>query len=141
MQANAKGQLDPGQIRNYFTNAKPASTYALAGRTFEDVVHRLDALMMVLKSCKARECRHPWETLHPDGDVHSLKDALSKRYDSFYQEQPKVAFAECKRGYLKALEGPQNVNVYGGEGQLDYLGSKPVGQKTFNYKGHWSHWT
>jgi hypothetical protein len=50
-----------------------ASSYTLLRRKFEDLIPRLDALMMVLKSCKGDTCRKPWTALHPSGDVASLK--------------------------------------------------------------------
>lgn len=34
------------------------------------LLNRLDALLLVLKSCTGRLCTNPWETLHPIGDVH-----------------------------------------------------------------------
>lgn len=94
--------------------------------------------MMVLKSCKQRECTHPWEVLHPKGDVHSLSDALSESYDAFYEDQPKVTFSSCQLGYIVGEEGPQDVNVY-------ESGSKtlPPGlhkQQSFQYKGPWNVW-
>jgi len=68
---------------------------------------------MVLKSCKGPQCTQPWKTLHPDGSVHSLVDALDSKYDAFYASQPKVQFAECALGYLIQSEGPQTPNYYG----------------------------
>ncbi len=133
-------QRDPGQLHNYFTNASPEDTYSIAGRTFSHILNRLDALMMVLKSCKARECTHPWEVLHPAGNVRSLIEALEETFDAFYEEQPKVAFNTCQLGHLKNEEGPQNVNAYEGPvTQSDAYG--PALQKTFRYAGHWSIWT
>lgn len=45
--------------------------------------------------------------LHPDGDVHSLQDALDPRFDAFYREQVKVEFDRCENGYIIDAEGPQ----------------------------------
>lgn len=117
-----------------------ASDYKLAGRPFKQIVSRLDSLLMVLKSCKAKSCHRPWSTLHPDGDVRTLKDALHTTFDVFYKEQPRVSFSSCQLGYLVAEEGPQDVNVWSeGDGsQQPLVASK---QKSFQYDGDWSLWT
>lgn len=86
--------------------------YTLASRSFEHLTMRLDALLMVLKSCKGDTCRKPWSVLHPDGDVKSLKDALQDRFDAFYERQPKVAFSSCVMGHIVSEEGPQEVQAW-----------------------------
>ncbi|KAB5569978.1 alkaline-phosphatase-like protein [Coniochaeta sp. 2T2.1] len=68
----------------------------------------LKGLMMVLKSCKGQECIYPWKTIHPDGDVTSLREAMKPRFDCFYEEEmPEVHFDSCEVGYLVEAEGPQ----------------------------------
>ncbi|KAF2214407.1 hypothetical protein CERZMDRAFT_37524 [Cercospora zeae-maydis SCOH1-5] len=81
-------------------------TYSIAR-----LIDRLDALIMVLKSCKGRSCTHPWEVLHPRYDVRSLKDAMRDTFNVFYAEQQKVKFDRCEKGYISESEGP----TYGGE--------------------------
>lgn len=77
------------------------------------MIARLDALLLVLKSCKGSSCVAPWRVLHPHGDVLSLEDALATRYDEFYeQEQVKVEFSRCEAGHIVDAEGPQDANVY-----------------------------
>lgn len=71
------------------------------------VINRLDALMMVLKSCKGESCVEPWTVLHPQGDVKSLTEALEVRFDAFYEEQTQVSFNRCENGYIIDAEGPQ----------------------------------
>ena len=78
------------------------------------MIARLDALVMVLKSCKAKVCTQPWTTLHPEGDVKDLWDALHVQYDEFYEEQRKVSFNRCEKGYILDAEGPQEALVYKG---------------------------
>lgn len=126
---------------NYFTHTGSLDTYQVADRPFAEVVSRLDALMMVLKSCKTEDCRSPWRVLHPQGDVHSLVDALSPHLDDFYRQQPKVAFTSCELGYIKEAEGPQNANRYGAQGEGAALFGPSVPQQTFHYRGRWSEWT
>lgn len=114
-----------------------SSQYTLHGQGLDSIWHRLDALMMVLKSCKQDACREPWKILHPDGDVNSLKDALASRFDDFYLEQPKVQFDLCALGYIKEVEGPQEPNIFGAPA-TDHIELK---RQTFEYSGHWSLWT
>ncbi|CAL5874789.1 uncharacterized protein PFLUO_LOCUS9091 [Penicillium psychrofluorescens] len=84
----------------------------LLGWSLRQVVTRLDALMMVLKTCVGIECTRPWLQIHPQGNVETLQDALNPNYDRFYESQPKVAFSACKLGYLIEHEGPQTVMKY-----------------------------
>lgn len=75
--------------------------------TLKHLLARLDSLVMVLKTCKARQCTHPWESLHPAGNVKSLHDALGSEYDHFYeQEQERVQYKRCELGYILEAEGP-----------------------------------
>lgn len=74
---------------------------------------RLDALLMVLKSCKGRTCTHPWSVVHPAGDVTSLGEALREEFDDFYQtQQNKVVFDKCEKGYFPESEGPMSVRPF-----------------------------
>lgn len=97
---------------NNLLTSSPTADLQILGRPLEAVVNRLDALLMVLKSCKADSCRDPWYTLHPGGRVNSLTDALSPEFDAFYQEQPKTSFSKCELGYIISSEGPQKVNSF-----------------------------
>ncbi|KAM3419737.1 Arylsulfatase [Cercospora zeina] len=105
---------DPGQTRNLLDaeGSAPSPDRLLLGRPLEDATARLDAVLLVLKSCKARSCHKPWESLHPDGGVRTLKDALDSRFDQFYIAQPKVSFSSCPLGHIISEEGPQTVNVW-----------------------------
>ena len=49
------------------------------GYSVPQVQARLDALMMVMKSCKGDQCRLPWSTLHPGGKVSNLGDAMNSK--------------------------------------------------------------
>lgn len=77
------------------------------------IVSRLDALLLVLKSCKGPSCIEPWHVLHPTGDVANLKNALDAKFDEYYEEaQVKVEFSRCEQGQLLDAEGPQRALVY-----------------------------
>ncbi|EEP83025.1 hypothetical protein UREG_07890 [Uncinocarpus reesii 1704] len=123
---------DPGQIKNLATSPALAHKHSIRGRPYDQIVNRLDALMMVTKSCKGSECVEPWNTLHPQGNVKDLKDALHPKYDDFYKQQPKVSFSSCELGYIKEVEGPQDVNAY--------RGRHPHDKREPEYGGHWSYW-
>jgi hypothetical protein len=81
-------------------------------RPLSKLVSRLDALLLVLKSCKGAECITPWATLHPDGKVKNLVGALDEKFDDFYNGQPKVSYDRCEYGYVVDAEGPQHALAY-----------------------------
>jgi hypothetical protein len=88
---------------------KPVSNYKLLGHPYGKVVARLDALLLVLKTCKQDSCVDPWKSLHPAGNVKNLKDAMSSRYDHFYEMEmasKRVAFEGCALGQLLGQEVP-----------------------------------
>ncbi|KAH7313784.1 alkaline-phosphatase-like protein [Stachybotrys elegans] len=106
-------KTDPLQLHNLL----PESDVSSAGdRDLTLLTNRLDALMMVLKSCKEESCISPWQSLHPDGNVGSLTDALDHQYDDFYERQTKVSYTRCERGYIIESEGPQDFDVFGRSG-------------------------
>jgi hypothetical protein len=83
-------------------------TPLVLGLPVTKVAARLDSLLLVLKSCKGERCQNPWGSLHPDGSVSSLEDALSSDFDGFYEkEQVKIQYERCEKGYLLDAEGPQ----------------------------------
>jgi arylsulfatase A-like enzyme len=80
------------------------------------LVHRLDALLMVLKTCTGRRCTHPWATIFPSGEVENLMDALDESFDEFFETRiEKVKFESCEKGYIPESEGPvwDSNQVYG----------------------------
>ncbi|KAK0313546.1 hypothetical protein LTR01_001802 [Friedmanniomyces endolithicus] len=84
---------------------------------------RLDTLLMLLKTCKARECTHPWKVLHPEGNVRNLHDALRAEYDDFYEtQQQRVEFSRCEKGYIRESEGPEGVVVWRGVDEVGVRG-------------------
>jgi hypothetical protein len=59
---------DPYELNNLYDSANV------------QLVNRLDALLVVLKSCRAETCRDPWRVLHPyDDDIKTLADALDTK--------------------------------------------------------------
>lgn len=108
--SNLSFQNDPYQLKNlYFTNAnsKGRDQTVFFGRPLSQVLTRLDALTMVLKTCKSEGCVKPWKLLHPAGDVTNLKDAVHRKFDDFYENDvPKVKYDHCAQGFFLELEGP-----------------------------------
>ena len=68
------------------------------------LVDRLDAVLTALAYCHGRTCRNPWRTLHPDGSVNSLLDAMSPAFDAFYARCSKFMFLICSTHYEPANE-------------------------------------
>ncbi|KAI5457457.1 alkaline-phosphatase-like protein [Mariannaea sp. PMI_226] len=103
-------KTDPGQLHNLVDEREwvaESDSTLLANSSITQVLHRLDALMMVLKSCQGKVCIESWGVLHPQGDVKSLKDALDSKFDGFYEKQVKVEYGRCEDGYIVDAEGPQ----------------------------------
>ena len=90
---------DDGQV--VIPNAYYGGAKTLLTRPTWNVIHRLDALVLVLKTCKANVCREPWKQLHPGGSVNTLIDALDEKHDSFYTNSynvAKVGWHQCYTG-------------------------------------------
>lgn len=134
---------DPDQLHNLAIPELLASEYKISGRKIKDVIARLDALMMVLKSCKAASCTDPWKVLHPQGDVTDLPSALNTGLDNFYEAQLKVSFSKCELGYIVESEGPQIPFAYekrASDGET-FVQDGSEGQKVLEYRQDWSVWT
>ncbi|KAF3936024.1 Arylsulfatase [Dactylella cylindrospora] len=112
---------DPYQLRNIYPGyADYDESLTILGQPLTKVIDRLDTLLLVLKSCKGTVCVKPWEKLHPDGNVESLRDSLSPSFDAFYKHQESVRFDRCEFGYILDAEGPQ---------------------EAFSYTRHGAHWS
>lgn len=75
------------------------------------VMSRLNALLMVMKSCEREVCRDPWSQLQPHSNgsqrsenenqrsyqraIDSFKDSLDPDFDAFFEGIPTVLIAEC----------------------------------------------
>ncbi|KAK6369736.1 hypothetical protein LTS17_009186 [Exophiala oligosperma] len=97
-------KTDPYQTNNLYDIS--GSFY---GHSIDQVTARLDALLMVLKSCKNKQCTQPWLTIHPGGQVHNLAEALENNFDNFYATQPRISFTKCELGYIPLSEGAMDV--------------------------------
>ncbi|KAJ5731912.1 hypothetical protein N7493_003393 [Penicillium malachiteum] len=100
---------DPYQLHNLYPSSLRSEEIEpqLLGRGISHTIKRLDALLLVLKSCKGSTCIKPWETLQPGQSIHTLGEALNERYDLAYSQQPEVSFNWCDTGYIIEAEGAQ----------------------------------
>ncbi|KAI6712280.1 hypothetical protein JHW43_005200 [Diplocarpon mali] len=106
---------DPGQINNLYPSSTSQPETAIFGLPHSKILPRLDALLMVTKSCKAETCIDPWSVIHREGDVRTLGDALARKFDSFYASiapRVSVSFERCELGYIVESEGPQQAIVF-----------------------------
>jgi hypothetical protein len=106
-------------MHNLLESGSDSSALRVADRPLQEIVSRLNALTMVLKSCKRSSCTHPWRALHPDGDVSTLSESLDRRFDDFYASQPRVSFTKCELGFISESEGPMDFNVFGQSSMTD----------------------
>ncbi|KAH7327134.1 alkaline-phosphatase-like protein [Rhexocercosporidium sp. MPI-PUGE-AT-0058] len=113
---------DPSQLHNLYPSPSFPSSQShpsvpppkLLNIPLSSLLPRLDALLMVTKSCKGHTCISPWSVIHPAGDVKTLGDALDRSFDAFYESvRERVAFTRCELGYILESEGPQYVPVFG----------------------------
>ncbi|RYP92649.1 hypothetical protein DL770_001231 [Monosporascus sp. CRB-9-2] len=72
------------------------------------VVDRLNALLMVTKSCERGACRDPWSLIQPpDGSrIVTLTQALDARYDGFFANFERVRFGICMQIQHDSNEAP-----------------------------------
>lgn len=102
---------DSGQMNNIHSSFADGAN--IANFPVSQLETRLDALMMVLKSCKGQaQCMTPWGVLHPQGDVSNLMEAMDGSFDEFYAKQPKVSYSSCQDGYIIEVEGHQMVTPF-----------------------------
>ncbi|CZT44584.1 probable arylsulfatase [Rhynchosporium secalis] len=110
---------DPGQLKNLYPTTSSHPQQSIFNLPLFKVLPRLDALLMVTKSCKASTCIDPWSVIHPEGDVHTLGDALASKFDAFYGSiAERVSFSKCELGYILESEGPQDAVVF--RSSVDY---------------------
>ncbi|KKF96748.1 Arylsulfatase [Ceratocystis platani] len=105
---------DPYQIANLLHSSTSSAKPTLFSVPIQKLVERLDALLLVLKSCQGRTCVEPWKSLHPQGNVQKLGDALSPRFDQFYADQVRVKYDHFQIVMVMVLA----VFVYNADGSL-----------------------
>ncbi|KAJ0362535.1 hypothetical protein COL154_006205 [Colletotrichum chrysophilum] len=74
----------------------------------QQLLTRLNAILMVTKSCTQETCRDPWAVLQPpnSSQTTTLTEALSSDHDAFFASIPQVQFNECMQYQYIPNEGP-----------------------------------
>lgn len=124
------------------------------------VMSRLNALLMVMKSCEGSVCRDPWSMLQPAPLIHpqisgersssrlieSFTDALNPDYDAFFTGIPDVTIAECEQYQYPPNERPfYPPEAEDGLGQahrsppnyFEYPDVKPLARVPYKVGGGW----
>lgn len=73
------------------------------------LLDRLNAMLLVQKSCSTNVCQNPWTVLMANSTlpaVSTLKDALNPVYDEHFAAFPKVNIAKCLGFQSPANEAP-----------------------------------
>lgn len=98
---------DPYELTNLARNNTSSSSEAQA-EAARQVANRLNALLMVTKSCEGDRCRDPWGQLDPgDGTKFvSLAQAMDAIHDSFFRDFERVQFETCRDIQLTDNEAP-----------------------------------
>ncbi|KAK7041413.1 hypothetical protein VNI00_009279 [Paramarasmius palmivorus] len=89
-------QTDPYQLVNL---ASSTSNNTQVDTT--RIISRLDALLIVLKTCIGDICSKPWSAIFSSGEAASLEDALNEEYDAYFNALPKFGYLECQYGYFE----------------------------------------
>jgi hypothetical protein len=103
---------DPYQINNLVASLNALGPFAdFDSSPLKKLLHRLDALLLVLKTCVGDTCHAPYSAMFPSfeatgGEVYRLDQALEERYDAYFEQLPKVRYTHCALGYQTRLEKP-----------------------------------
>ncbi|KAH7141773.1 arylsulfatase [Dactylonectria macrodidyma] len=93
---------DPYELNNLANSTDPH---------IQRVKSRLNALLLVTKSCAESTCRQPWKVIQPPNlrhgkEIQTLDDALDAKYDKYYASFPPVNIDECLGYQFTPNEGP-----------------------------------
>ncbi|KII86595.1 hypothetical protein PLICRDRAFT_142944 [Plicaturopsis crispa FD-325 SS-3] len=104
---------DPHQMNNLLgrlNDMGPFTAFSQLSRD-DDNLHRLstrlDALLLVLKTCQDAACTAPFASLFPDGEVFDFAGALQPGYDEYFASLPRVRYSSCELGYQTRFEEPR----------------------------------
>ncbi|KAK7953246.1 arylsulfatase [Apiospora saccharicola] len=101
-----------GEMELYDTAADPFELTNLVNDTqHQAALNRLNALLLVTKSCAEGTCRDPWAVFTPsnttDGEkLTTMKQAMDPKYDAYFASFPRVHFASCMQYQDIANEQP-----------------------------------
>jgi N-acetylglucosamine-6-sulfatase len=86
-------QSDPDQMHNLADSLSSLPSSSPIARLHS----RLDALLLVLKTCAGESCRLPWKAMFSNGKVQNLKDAMKKECDAYFRSLPDVRYSVSRR--------------------------------------------
>ncbi|KAJ8081538.1 hypothetical protein PM082_007383 [Marasmius tenuissimus] len=96
---------DPYQLHNLALGDDTSSSFTFRTTQYTQTASRLDALLIVLKTCVGGTCQDPWKAFNIPAS--SLTEALDSRYDAYFDSLPRFKYTECRFGYLgEAIEAP-----------------------------------
>lgn len=85
----AASQTDPDQMHNLADKLDTADPKSHVSRLHA----RLNALLLVLKTCVGDSCRQPWSALFTNGSVRNLQEAMHSKYDEYFRSLPSVKYS------------------------------------------------
>ncbi|KAK8137013.1 arylsulfatase [Apiospora sp. TS-2023a] len=100
-----------GEMELYDTAADPYElTNLVHDAQHQAALNRLNALLLVTKSCAEGTCRDPWAVFTPsnttDDKIATMKQAMDPKYDAYFASFPRVHFASCMQYQDIANEQP-----------------------------------
>lgn len=106
----------PSNLNEYLITLHKTDPYELLNLALnpsdhhKQIINRLNALLLVTKSCVGSTCRNPWPVLKPSEPnlppAKSLKEAMNPKYNTFFSKFPPVNFKECLDIQLPSNEMP-----------------------------------
>ena len=93
-------------VSSNHTNMDPTIAFGNVTYPMANLQDRLDALILVLKTCKGKICSDPWAELLPESGVSTLSQAMVEAFDGYFAQLPKVEYASCEDGYILESGGP-----------------------------------
>lgn len=100
-----------GDVEMYHTSTDQWELHNVANSedpNYKRAQTRLNAILMVTKSCEQGSCRDPWAVFElPSGEkLRSFEEAMSPSYDAFFDQFPLVSFHECLQFQSAMNEAP-----------------------------------
>ncbi|KAI0016802.1 arylsulfatase [Xylariomycetidae sp. FL0641] len=94
--------VDPYELKNLALNPDDQTS---------QLMKRLNAMLLVKKSCATNTCQNPWTALLGgnstlNGKITTLKQALDPQYDVLFDSFPQVNIAECLGYQDEVAEAP-----------------------------------
>jgi hypothetical protein len=100
---------DAQQMNNWLGPDPKGNASEYYGRPQSELIARLDALLMVTKSCKQDTCRDPWRVLFPKGQVSNILDAMNPSYDTFFANQVRHLLVARSQNQVLTLGTAQGI--------------------------------